>query len=565
MRHICIAFILFFFSISLQAQVIINEISYNPPESNTDSLEYIELFNAGITQVNMEGWYFTSGIEDTLPSVHLEPGDYYVLAVNAEAMMNVFGITTRQWIDGALNNTGESIILADALGTLIDSVAYRDNDPWPADPDGNGPSLELKDAQNDNNDGANWHASGYATGVIINGNEVMGTPGQPNSGGSTGGGPAVIVNLEGFSFVPRHAVIAAGDSVRWVNTEPTAHNVNGLQAIYPDNSESFFSGPAAPGSWQFDYEFNNPGLNDYRCDPHVDLDMFGTVAVYDPNGFTPFPLEHLRLTDGVNGQHIFDGVPTVVRGVVHGINYQPTGYSFYIINEENIGINVFSFDPMDYVVQEGDDISVLGTIDNFNGLLEIVPFEIILHAPGQPLVDPLQISFPSEEVEGSHVTLTSYVVDSVVTTGSTGYNAYVTTFGGEHVLIRVDADSGIPLSIIESSDGVRGIGTQFDNTFPFTGGYQVLALQFIILPGFPVLDQKAITMTPNPANESLLFQSEYPVSQIAIYTIDGKKLFEEKPDAVNIELNVSSLFTGIYMVRAITDKGVWASKAMILR
>jgi plastocyanin len=455
--------------------------------------------------------------------------------------------------------------LVDALGAIVDSVAYRDNDPWPSDPDGNGPSLELKDAQADNNDGANWHPSGYATGVIINGNEVMGTPGQPNSAGSTGGGPAVIVNLEGFSFVPRHAVIAAGDSVRWVNVEPTAHNVNGLQAVYPGNSESFFSGPAAPGAWQFDYEFNNPGLNEYRCDPHVDLDMLGTVAVYDPNGFTPFPLTHLRLTDGVNGQHIFDGVPTVVRGIVHGINFQPAGYSFYIINEDNVGINVFSFDPQGYEVQEGDDISVLGTIDNFNGLLEIVPFEIILHAQGQPLVEPLQITAPSEEVEGSHVIITGYVLDSIVATGVTGYNVYVTTFEDVQVLIRVDADSGIPLNVIESSDGVRGIGTQFDNTFPFTEGYQVLALQFFILPGFPTLDQKAIVMSPNPANESLFLESEYPVSQVCIYSAEGKKILEDKPDAVNIELNVSTLSAGIYFVRAITDSGTWASKLLISR
>jgi hypothetical protein len=44
----------------------------------------------------------------------------------------------------------------DAGGNLIDSVAYKDADPWPTEPDGNGPSLELKDAGSDNNDGVNY-------------------------------------------------------------------------------------------------------------------------------------------------------------------------------------------------------------------------------------------------------------------------------------------------------------------------------------------------------------------------------------------------------------------------
>ena len=59
----------------LYAQVVINEISYNPPETNTDSLEFLEIFNAGNAMVNIGGWYFLEGIEDTFPDIDLQPGD----------------------------------------------------------------------------------------------------------------------------------------------------------------------------------------------------------------------------------------------------------------------------------------------------------------------------------------------------------------------------------------------------------------------------------------------------------------------------------------------------------
>ncbi len=554
-----------FFSINAQAQIVINEISYNPPEAGTDSLEYIELYNAGNSHVDLTGWYFTSGVVDTFPSVHMQPGDYFVTAVNAGAMMSVFNINVLQWTMGALNNGGELIVLVDAGGNFIDSVAYGETDPWPTDSDGMGPSLELRDALLDNSDGANWQASGNGTGVIINGNEVLGTPGQENSSGGTGGGPAVTIDVAHLEFSPKHAVVQMGDTVRWVNNEAVPHNVNGLQSVYPNNPDNFFSGAPVPGPWQYDYEFINAGLNDYHCNVHVSMGMRGTVAVYNPDGSTVFPLPHLRLTDGVNGQHIFDGVSTTVTGVVHGINFQPSGYSFYIINENNVGINVFSFDPGTYIVTEGDELQIRGVIDQFNGLLEIVPDEITVLSTNNPLTSPDNVVDLSEEVEGSHVVLSNYSIDSIVVTGVSGYNVYVTQALGAKVLIRVDADTGIDEFEIAASDGVRGIGSQFDGTFPYTSGYQLQALQFFILPGFPTLDQDAISMSPNPASSSLNLESDYNLSAIEIYSIDGKLLLAETVNSQITSLNISSLYEALYVVKVITNEGIWTSLSSVVK
>ncbi len=564
MRILYFALLLTLCIVQSQAQIIINEISYNPPEAGNDSLEYIELYNSGNTQIEITGWSFTSGIGDTFPEVHLQPGAYFVAAINASAMQAVFQVNAHQWSSGALNNSGESIILVDASGNFVDSVAYDDMDPWPTDADGSGPSLELKSSTLDNNDGANWQLSGGLTGVIINGNEVKGTPGAENAGGLSGG-PAVTVSVAHLEFTPQHAVVAVGDSVRWVNEEAIPHNVNGRQSTYPDNSESFFSGAPSVGPWQFDYEFTVPGLNDYQCDAHVNSGMRGTVAVYDPNGFTEFPVAHLRLTDGTNGQHIFTGVPTSITGVVHGINFLPTGYSFYIIDENNVGINVFSFDPGSYTVVEGDELRVEGVIEVFNGLLEIVPSNITVLSSGNALTTPEIFTALDESTEGSHIVLSLYTLDSIVATGATGYNVYVKDEQGTDVLIRVDADLGLSLDEIQNANVVRGIGTQFDNSFPFTSGYQILALEFEFLENVPVIGQDAIAMTPNPATQSVSFSTDYSINSIDIYSMDGRMILSKSGSGETSEINISSLFEGLYMVKANTAIGVWTSVLAVVR
>ena len=564
---ICALFLLFG-CFSLRAQVVINEISYNPPESGNDSLEFVEIYNAGSGVVNIGGWLFAGAFEDTLPSVDLQPGDYYVAAIDSEAMLNVFGITAHQWSTGALNNSGESIKLLDNSQALIDSVLYNDTDPWPTLADGSGPSLELEDASLDNNDGANWQISGAGTGKIINGFEVRGTPGSQNSGGGSAG-PAVTIGVVDFKFDPENVVVKIGDSVRWVCNTATPHNVDGLQDVFPANPEAFFNGVPASGPWQYDFTFNVAGLNHYQCDLHGNGGMVGTVSVYDPNAYTDFPLDHLRLTNQ-SGSAIYDGVPTTVTGVVHGVNFQPTGYSFYIIDHNNVGINVFSFDPGSYVVTEGDEVKVSGTIDQFNGLLEIVPDTIEVLSTGNALNNAREVTEITEADEASYIVSQDLGVDSVGSISASGFNIYTTAFNNSKILIRVDADANIGLAPEEFPQGawigVWGIGTQFDNSSPFNSGYQVLALQIgIVIDGIPSLKPEDVQLIPNPALDRIYLKSELTIADIEIYSMDGKRLLHKKVNGTNTEVDINSLPAGIHLVKAITEQGIWTSLLSIIR
>lgn len=83
-----------------------------------------------------------------------------------------------------------------------------------------------------------------------------------------------------------------------------------------------------------------------------------------------------------------EGVFCELRGVVHGINLNPTGLFFTLI-DPTAGIAVYHPDQnFGYTVQEGDSIRVIGEIDQFRGLTRIVPVFIQFVSSNNTLTEP---------------------------------------------------------------------------------------------------------------------------------------------------------------------------------
>ncbi|NCP46491.1 MAG: lamin tail domain-containing protein, partial [Flavobacteriales bacterium] len=55
------------------ADLVITEIMYNPPESGTDTSEFIEIYNNGASAINLQDFTCTGGIY-TFPNVNLAAG-----------------------------------------------------------------------------------------------------------------------------------------------------------------------------------------------------------------------------------------------------------------------------------------------------------------------------------------------------------------------------------------------------------------------------------------------------------------------------------------------------------
>jgi PKD repeat protein len=157
------------------ANLVITEIMYNSPESGTDSLEFIELYNNG-NAIDLEGFYFSAGVSLTFPSYSLAAGEYVLVAGNSAAIQNTFGKPSIQWTSGALNNSGEAITLNDMFGTVIDQVTYGVAAPWPAEANGQGPSLSLCDPNTNNALPEYWKASSEFAALNAAGDSIFASP-----------------------------------------------------------------------------------------------------------------------------------------------------------------------------------------------------------------------------------------------------------------------------------------------------------------------------------------------------------------------------------------------------
>jgi hypothetical protein len=163
-----------------QAQLVISEIMFNPPEAGADSLEFIEIYNASSSAIDLNGHYivFGNAIRDTFNgSLMLPAGGLIITTVNDSASFNQYGLTVypRQWRSNAgLGNNGSTVRLHNASGTVVDSVAYLA--AWQTQAAGNGSSIILCNTAADNNLAANWSFSNTSTGNTINGKLLKASP-----------------------------------------------------------------------------------------------------------------------------------------------------------------------------------------------------------------------------------------------------------------------------------------------------------------------------------------------------------------------------------------------------
>lgn len=154
--------------------IVISEIHYHPSaalQGDGDTYEFVEMVNHGSTQVDISGYRFTNGINFTFPQGSSIDGGEYIVIAKTPATYQNNGYQVFQIASGKLDNAGEELVFCDSQGAVVDSVCYDDQPPWPAKPDGEGPSLELKSPSLCNNIASAWRAS----------EQTGGTPGRKNS------------------------------------------------------------------------------------------------------------------------------------------------------------------------------------------------------------------------------------------------------------------------------------------------------------------------------------------------------------------------------------------------
>ncbi len=566
MKSLLPLLVLLSLSFSMTAQVVISEIMYNPPEAGTDSLEYVELYNNSMDPINLEGWSFTQGFELIFEAVTLESNAYLIVCVNKTAFETVFGSSDDviQWQSGALQNGGELIELSDNEGNSIFSVNYNSGaNGWYTEADGNGASLEFCNLDGNPDLNTSWLPSTNSTGIVLNDREILATPGEANSTTCDG---AVVIFVNDFEFTPRDITVSVGQLVRWEN-QSGHHNVNGSQATFPTNPESFSSGSPQTGNWSYEFIFTEEGLYNYRCDPHAGQGMTGTVFVGEADLYLNVTIPELRVNNQ-NGLPLLIGSKVRTRGVVHTPNFRPSSLEFFIINNDNIGVSVFrGSGNLGYTVSEGDEIEIEGTLGEFRGLTQIIAEGITVNSTGNELVEPRLVTTLNESTEGSLVQFLGDLQDAEEWTNEgTGFNVTFEDSDGNDISVRILSATEIFGTDPLAYGSVIGVGSQFTSDPPFNTGYQLLPRylsDFEERSSVRIVSTLDLEIFPNPAEDQIQIISDVSDFEFSIFNQSGIEVMKGNT-ITNKSLDVSALATGMYYLIVRKNKEFGVQKLIIL-
>ncbi|MEO9474055.1 MAG: lamin tail domain-containing protein [Cyclobacteriaceae bacterium] len=148
------------------AELVITEIMYDPDGTDTD-FEYFEIYNAGATTVDLDGYSVSDAVNMTFTTGDEIAADEYIIVASTAASYSGNGYQVFEWSSGSLINTGETITLKNASDASVDAVTYTDDLAYSK---GDGGSLSLGDFNADNANMENWIASAA----------IGGTPGAAN-------------------------------------------------------------------------------------------------------------------------------------------------------------------------------------------------------------------------------------------------------------------------------------------------------------------------------------------------------------------------------------------------
>ena len=216
----------------------VTEVMYNPRALNA---EFIELNNIGSDTINLNLVSFTNGIDFTFPDIDLAPGEYIVVVQDRNAFEGRYGsnINIAGQFSGRLNDAGERITLADAIGRTILDFSYKDG--WQSITDGEGFSLTIIDPTHFDLGSWNvedaWRTSAY----------LDGSPGHDDSGIIPNPG-AIVINE-----ILAHAHAEASDWIELYNTTGTAIDIGGW--FLSDSNDTLFKYQIAAGTIIGPYDY----------------------------------------------------------------------------------------------------------------------------------------------------------------------------------------------------------------------------------------------------------------------------------------------------------------------
>jgi MYXO-CTERM domain-containing protein len=483
--------------------VVISEVMWAGSNANSAD-EWVELYNKTAAAIDLSGWKLmesSGGTGVALSGTIASKGFHLVVGRSGDAVQNVPVTVTQTNITGFssnLSNSGEQLTLKDGSDATIDTAGLPAT-AWFAGKANSNPTPDVSmerlqtaaDVFGDGTVAGSWaDFSGTPSTVLDSGSlPIHGTPGAANS--SWGGGSSGIVIVIGAvtldtwmapvstgSITVTVVVGATEDgtprTVEYVNLKHREDGAGAWQSsamttLDAVNYTYTWEAPATAGI----HEFYVEAMAGTTTQPVAAPATPDYVGFYTAGGPCIAPVR----TVDANGAVTNLNKRVMVGGIV-------TTYNPALVQRTNdffmqdsctppAGMNVDNNAGASFNVVPGDQVRVLGSLTQFNGLTRVEPKVVDKVAAGQPYVIPVMTLaqlVPNAEANESRVVRVNQVT---VTSGDwpTAGNAANLTItddnGSTTMVLRIDNDTNVDEQVQPgptSPFDVQGLVNQYDTT-----------------------------------------------------------------------------------------------------
>lgn len=491
--------IILFYSLPALSSVVINEVFYDPSGIDT-GFEFLELYNNGTSAVDLTGWQvqyggttFAYATWDFPAGTSIAAGDY--LLVGGDSVQTFFEvipdvIAAFAFQNGSSSGTGptDGVRIYNPAGPYYDTILYDapNTNNLPGDdatpgaqlcPDVvSGHSLERVTVGVDNNLASDWA------------DRTSPTPHRS----STGMAPEISnamnypVMVGSFSNVQIVADIIDPDGT--VATATAHYSTNGV-----DWSTVAMTHVIA-NRWFGTLPQQTAGtIVDYYVSAVDNSGLTAVAPAGAPVNFYSYTVsDTLTLSANISDvrQQDENGYPTNLNGFYVIEGYVTTTNQFGLagpasIQDETGGMAIYDALNFNWAnIQIGDYVRVYGWMGFYAGLTEFVDsptgtpdpqvYVIGASAPVTPQI--ITVSQFGEAYESELVKLENctFLSSGSFIPGSSGANYWVLC-NGDSAQIRIDESTNIGGQPIPTGTvSIVGIFSQYDNTSPYTSGYQIL-------------------------------------------------------------------------------------------
>ena len=437
-----------------------------------------------------------------------------------------------------------------------------------------GASVDLSDyvVYRANNGAATPGDSLHPTGMLASGDVYV--------LGNASGDPLILAQTDTTTTITFYN----GDDAIWLVNKVSGDTVDIIGEIGVDPGTNWTVGTGATSEYTLVRKVTvQSGTTDWTT-------SVGQWDVYPQNTFThlgshasvclgavvPDPIYPIAAITSVDALGVVDSlnVTCLIDGYVSGNNLRTNGASgveFWLIDTINTaGLLVRNTSYAFYNVTEGDKIRVHGIVNQFNGLVQFVPDSITVLSSGNTLPMAAPVTALSEATDGRLIVMNNMTIVSGWPSAGSSSNVVISD-GTNTFTLRADSDVYLGDSLATAPSGlvnIYGHGSQFDNSSPYTTGYQIAPRYIADIQPVVALSPTINFSSPsqNPTEGAGALNIVLPINPtsaaaetVKIYVVEGTGItagdYTTTPAAINdtITLTVAAGDSAMFTVTLIDD------------